>query len=195
VSDTTKRGRSKRPTPSGRFVLRLPPGLHAALREAASQAGLSLNDYCLHTLAAPGHRVGGDGLSLAVERAAEIAGPALLGVVAFGSWARGNAARASDIDILIVVEPAFPLTRAVYARWDERPVTIGDRLVEPHFVRLEAEGTRTAGLWGEVAIDGIVLFERGRLVSSHLAEVRRAIVSGRIARRVVHGQPYWCEVV
>jgi len=37
----------------GRFLLRISPGLHAALREAATAQGLSLNDYCARKLAAP----------------------------------------------------------------------------------------------------------------------------------------------
>jgi hypothetical protein len=42
------------PLPSGKFVLRIEPGLHAALRAAAEVAGLSLNEYCARKLAAPG---------------------------------------------------------------------------------------------------------------------------------------------
>jgi hypothetical protein len=45
-----------------------------------------------------------------------------------------------------------------------------------------------------VAIDGVVIFERGLRLSSYLADVRRTILAGRIVRRSVHGQPYWHEV-
>ena len=179
---------------SGRFLLRLPTGLHAALRAAARSAGLSLNDYCLRRLAAPGPRLDLHQLAPAIQRAAEVAGAALVGVVAFGSWARGQAVVTSDIDLLVIVDPAFELTRSVYRQWDETPLVIDGRPVESHIVRLPPSEAAITAVWAEVAIDGIVLFERGLQVSSHLAHVRRAIVAERMARRVVHGQPYWHEV-
>ena len=49
----------------------------------------------------------------------------------------------------------------------------------------------TGGVWGEVAIDGIVLFERDWRLSADLARIRRDIAAGRLVRRLVHGQPYW----
>jgi predicted HicB family RNase H-like nuclease len=36
---------------SGRFLLRIDPGLHAALRHAASASGQSLKEYCGRKLA------------------------------------------------------------------------------------------------------------------------------------------------
>jgi predicted nucleotidyltransferase len=180
---------------SGRFLLRVRPGLHAALRAAARGAGLSLNDYCARKLAAPaGNPTALAGATAVVERAAELFGEDLLAVVAYGSWARGEATAASDVDVLVVVAPTAPLTRALYRRWDERPLVWGGRPVEPHFVRLRAADEGTTGLWAEAAIDGIVLFERGVETSARLAEIRRAIMAGRLVRRVVHGQPYWAEV-
>ncbi|HEX7485192.1 MAG TPA: toxin-antitoxin system HicB family antitoxin [Vicinamibacterales bacterium] len=190
----TNQHRAPRQGASGRFVLRLPPGLHAALREAAREAGLSLNDYCLRRLAAPGPSLELDRLSPVIARAADIAASSLVGVIAFGSWARGQATATSDIDALVVVEPTFELTRAVYRRWDEQPLAVGGRPVESQVVRLPTSGSRITAVWAEVAIDGIVLFERGLRLSWYLAEVRRAIVAGRVARHLVHGQPYWHEV-
>jgi hypothetical protein len=40
-----------------------------------------------------------------------------------------------------------------------------------------------------------VLFERGLDTSARLARVRRDILAGRLVRGVVHGRPYWSEVV
>jgi hypothetical protein len=61
-------------------------------------------------------------------------------------------------------------------------------------VHLPEAGERPTGLWAEAAIDGLVLFERGTRVSGRLAELRRAVLAGRLVRRMVHGQPYWSEV-
>jgi hypothetical protein len=179
---------------SGRFVLRLQPALHAALREAAREAGVSLNDYCTRRLTAPGGRPELPGLGEAVQRAALVAGPHLVGVIVFGSWARGQATATSDIDLLIVVEPDFALTRAAYQTWDADPLHVDGRRVEAHIVRLPDTDARVTGMWAEVAIDGLVLFERGLRLSSYLAAVRRAVLDGRLMRRTIHGQPYWHEV-
>jgi hypothetical protein len=46
-------------------------------------------------------------------------------------------------------------------------------------------------VWGEVAVDGVVLYERGLDVSADLARIRREIAAGRLVRRTAHGQPYW----
>lgn len=181
-------------TPSGRFVFRLPPALHGALQAAAREAGLSLNEYCVRRLAVtgPGLAVDDPAASLVV-RAAELAGDALVAVIVYGSWARGEAVRTSDVDVLVVVERHIALTRTLYRAWDEQPVTWQGRTVDPHFAHPPDEGAGI-GLWGEIAVDGVVLFERGTRVSTHLARVRRAIAHGTFVRRFVHGQPYWTEV-
>lgn len=175
---------------SGRFLLRLPPGLHATLQEAARVAGLSLNEYCVRRLATPGSGLTLEaGAGALVTRAADIAGPALIGVILYGSWMRGDQTAASDIDALLVVGPSLPLSRELYRAWDAAPVTWGTAAVDPHFAHVP--GDDPSGLWGEVALDGVVLFERGLRVSSLLARVRRDIAAGRLIRRVAHGQPYW----
>ena len=178
---------------SGRFVLRMPPALHAALEAAARRSGLSLNAYCVRRLAAAGSGAGGDEEATSlVARACAVAGDALSAVVLHGSWVRGEAASASDVDALIVVDSRLALNRALYRAWDAEPVTWRDRRVDPHFVHPVGEG-RFSGLWAEMALDGIVLFEREWKVSAYLARVRRAIAAGRLVRRLVHGQPYWTE--
>ncbi len=192
MTDTRNRRRARA---SGRFLLRIPPGLHAALRRAALEAGVSLNDYCVQKLSAPfGNLSAIEGAAQATQRAAALFGDRLVGIVAFGSWARSQAAARSDVDLLVVLEPSVSLTRNLYRTWDEQPISWEDRPVEPHFVHLPEEGRFIAGVWAEVAVDGIVLFERGLSVSLRLAKVRRDIAEGRIVRKFSHGQPYWAEV-
>lgn len=188
-------GKSGRRGASGRFLLRITPGLHAALKRAASESGVSLNDYFVRKLAAPvGDLSALEGASEAVERAAALFGERLIGVAAFGSWARSEAATGSDVDLLVVIEDSVPLTRELYRDWDQAEVAWDGRPVEPHFVHLPEEGRVAAGLWAEVALDGIVLFERGLAISRRLIAVRRDIVAGKIVRKTSHGQPYWAEV-
>jgi predicted nucleotidyltransferase len=169
--------------------------MHATLRRAAQDAGLSLNDYCARKLALPaGNPTAFGGATAVVERAAELFAGNLIAVIAYGSWARGEALSTSDVDVLVVVEASAPITRELYRKWDATPLAWDGRPVEPHFVHLRGGEERTSGLWAEAAIDGIVLFERGTQVSARLAQARRDIVAGRLVRRVVHGQPYWAEV-
>jgi len=178
---------------SGRFVLRIEPGLHGLLQRAAKQAGLSLNEYCARKLAAPSGALELGPAATLVKLAAKRHGTDLVGVVAFGSWARGEAGPASDVDVLVVLEAAQPLTRGLYRAWDESPLYWREHPVEPHLVHLPEPGA-VGTVWAEAAIDGVVLFERGLRISQQLAVVRRDIAAGRLVRRTVHGQPYWSEV-
>ena len=192
---TDARERSGRTPASGRFVLRIVPGLHAALRAAARDSGVSLNDYCARKLALPGGpSAATDPAGAAVARAAGLFGERLLGVVAYGSWARGEAGAQSDVDLLVVLDAGVALTRALYREWDAAPLEWAGHPVEAHFVHLPPPSETVAGLWAEVALDGIVLFERGLRVSTRLAAIRRDVASGRIVRREAHGQPYWTKV-
>lgn len=178
---------------SGRFVLRTPPELHAALDGAARASGLSLNEYCVRRLATAGPGFVGDPDAAAlVTGAAAVVGDALVAVIVYGSWARGDMSSTSDVDLLVVVEPRIALTRGLYRTWDGKRLSWRGRTVDPHFVH-EPTAETLSGLWGEVATDGIVVFEREWRVSAQLARVRRAIADGRLVRRVAHGQPYWTE--
>jgi hypothetical protein len=102
---------------SGRFVLRIDPGLHASLRRAAEAAGTSLNEYCARKLAAPGLNVSGPA-SVVMERAASEFGRNLVGILVFGSWARGEVRAGSDADVLVILGEAVPLRRLLYLEWE-----------------------------------------------------------------------------
>jgi hypothetical protein len=87
-----------------------------------------------------------------------------------------------------------PIDRRLYEQWDEAPMRWEDHLMEPHFVHLPLMEETLSGVWAEVAVEGIVMFERELIVSRQLVHIRQQIASGTIARRVVHGQHYWVEV-
>ena len=138
VNDTKKRRKrnSEGSESSGRFVLRIDPGLHAALREAAAIAGLSLNSYCATRLAVP---LGDPAIfaqrAAVVRRAATLLRGRVAAVAVFGSWARGEATAKSDVDVLIAVDEAVVLNRALYPDWDAAPVEWDGRPGGPHLVR------------------------------------------------------------
>ena len=185
--DTTPGG----PHPSGRFVLRIEPDLHGELRAAARAASLSLNEYCARKLASPGAPSDPEATAV-VGRAGRILGESLIGVVAFGSWVRGENRAASDFDALLITGASVPITRELYRWWDREPaLRWHGHQVAPLFVRLPPEGAVPSGMWAEAATDGLVLYERGWLVSERLAGIRRMIAAGRISRRLLHAQPYW----
>ncbi|MCI0434182.1 MAG: type II toxin-antitoxin system HicB family antitoxin, partial [Gemmatimonadetes bacterium] len=77
MNDTIRNRSMGAALPSGRFVMRIDPALHAALRDAARAAGLSLNDYCVRKLAAPGSPVGP--AEEVLKRAASLLGAGLVG--------------------------------------------------------------------------------------------------------------------
>ena len=87
------------------------------LRHEAVAAGTSLNEWCSRSLAAPGAA----GLSAAAEVVVMIRaglGADLLGVVAYGSFARGELAAGSDVDLLVVLSEGVKITRSLYRQWD-----------------------------------------------------------------------------
>lgn len=188
-----RKGASARP--SGRFLLRVDPGLHTSLKAAARDLGRSLNDYCVRKLSLPvdAAALAEDGPAV-VRRAVDLYGSDLAGVVVFGSWARGEAAGDSDVDLLVVLDDRLPLTRSLYAAWDAEPAKWDNKPVEVHLAHLPRRGEAPSGIWAEVAIDGLVVYERGRQLSARLGDVRREIAAGRFVRRVAQGQPYWTRV-
>jgi len=177
--------------PSGRFVLRTPPALHGGLRRAARRAGLSLNEYCVRRLAVPAAERASDAPGV-VAWATDEFGDALCGVMVYGSWARGEATSESDVDVLVVLDTSVALTRDVYRKCDVASLSWDGHPVQIQIVRMpEANGVAGGGLWPEIALDGIVMFERDCELSRRLVAIRRAIADGRLVRRTAHGQPYW----
>lgn len=183
---------SKSKTGSGRFLLRLQADAHARLQATARGLGLSLNEYCARRLSVPGPAlIVDEGARAAVDRSLMQFSERLVGVLVFGSYARGDATATSDVDLLVVVDNSIPLTRALYREWDTDPPAWATRSIDPHFVHLPGDSRAMPGASCEAAIDGVVLFERDGAVTRHLAAVRGDIATGRLVRRSAHGQPYW----
>lgn len=175
-----------------RVLLRLPADLHLTLVKAAADLDLSFNEFCVRRLQAPSDAHGLSVVrSLVVSRARATFGDRLLGVLVLGSWARGEAAATSDIDVLVVIDPGTTLTRDLYRAWDLDPLTFEGRAIDAHFAHPSAAGTAPTAVWCEAAVDGVVWYDPTGAIAIRLGEVRRAIAEGRVVRAFAHGQPYW----
>ena len=189
--------------PSGRFLLRVPPDLHRGLRDRAARSGSSLNEFCRATLeTAVNSRAVATTASGSAAADVIVAGfgPRVEAVVLFGSCARGDAGAWSDVDLLIVVDTVVPITRSLYRIWDQTVASTAairalGASVNPHFAHLPGDDAGTNGgggsLWLEVALHGIVLWQRTWALSRWLGSARERMAEGAIRRRYAHGQPYW----
>lgn len=177
---------------SRRFLLRLPAGLHAALVRRAAARDLSLNEYLVRRLAGAEPHPSSETLTpLLLARAQTVAGARVIGAIVHGSWTRGEARAASDVDVLIVVDESLSLTRALYRAWDQEPITWQGRSVDVHFVHVPRAVDRAGGVWCEAAIEGRLVADTSGRVEDALLDIRRAIADGRLVRKRVHGQQYW----
>lgn len=153
-----------------------------------------MNEYCVQRLGGPDLRVTPrQPVADVLARAGYVAGPHLLGVIAHGSWVRGEARDSSDVDVMVVVDRALPLARGLYATWDGASPRWHGRAVDAHFVHLPQVTGRASSVWCELAVEGLLLSDRDGAVSTALIDVRRAIAHGRLVRKTAHGQPYWTE--
>ena len=178
-----------------RFLLRLPARLHRELADRARRLGLSLNEYCVRRLSSPeAPVVRVPQFSAVVDHARQVAGDTLIGLILHGSWTRGEARATSDIDVLVVLDRAVPLSRALYRQWDATPVVLDGRAVDIHFLHLPPDAARAGAVWCEAAVEGRILLDRDGRVEDTLLAIRREIADGRLVRKQSHGQPYWTVV-
>jgi hypothetical protein len=189
--------------PSGKFVIRIPPSLHSRLKDEARQTGLSLNRICVMHLQTSEPPHAGSRTETAqsctippdfLDRVIRQWQADLIGVILFGSAARGDATEASDIDLLLVMRPQVRILRHLYRLWEqmcqEHAGAQDVSRMSPHFAGLPGSARQAGGLWYEASIDRIVLWERDRSVSRFLCSVREAMAEGKMRRRMLHGSPY-----
>ncbi len=120
----------------------------------------------------------------------------LVGLALFGSAARGDVTVESDVDLLLVMRKGTGILRDLYRQWDElcrESGAVDPDGLSPHFVSLPASVLEAGGLWYEVALEGILLWEHDLQVTRFLRSVRESMAKGRIRRRLLHGSPYWIK--
>lgn len=175
-----------------RILLRVPAELHRALAAQAGHERTSVNELCVQRLSGPDLPfLPRRDVAALLARARAVAGPHLQGVLVHGSFARGEARAASDVDVLVVIDRALALTRALYRHWDGETLSWAGRTVDAHFAHAPAANTRPSSVWCEAATEALVLFDATGDVSQALVTARAAIAQGHLVRKIVHGQPYW----
>jgi len=174
------------------ILVRGDSSLHERVLAAARRHQKSINELCCDRLSVPSS-IDGDLYALLrkIVGAADATFPTeLVGVVFYGSRARLEARDESDWDFLLVMNNAVALNRDLYRRWDDH--FAADRnAVEIHFAQLPPSTRMATGFWAEIALDGIILYERDFAISRHLIAVRHDIANGLIMSRKSHGQTYW----
>lgn len=159
-----------------KFIVRIPDELHLRLTNQAKYHQISLNQLCQKIL----EKGEISEMDMIVDKIKTIFEESIEGIILFGSKARSDTHDSSDIDLLIVLNEK--ITRRHY-----KLLELPD-MYSPNFVTFPL---RPSGLWFDVAIDGIVLFEKSRRLSNFLKTTRTFILQGGVKRQVTHGQGYW----
>jgi hypothetical protein len=182
-----------------KFLARMPLNLYKKIQERSARESCSVNQLIIELL------INADNSShTLIEKIKESAltkewKEQLLGVVLFGSGARGEVGAASDIDLLIVLDRAVKIDRTLYRMWDQKFVDFcyNGYPVSIHFSHLPLNipfnkaFANVGSLWKEISIEGVVLWEREYCVSKTLSAIRLALLNAGAKRRTVHGVNYW----
>ena len=150
---------------------------------------MSMNEYCVARLSGEAG-IDDSGIAAIAARARTEVGDALIGILMFGSIARGAATTHSDVDLLLVIDRSLAITRELYRRWDVVTLRLHDRLVDAHFAHLPDRRV-AGGVWAEAAVDGVLLLDPTHRIHTALAAIRRDMADGLLQRHTVHGQAYW----
>ncbi len=144
-----------------------------------------------------------EAIFVAIREATVVAyGERLISLAVFGSWARGTATPASDLDLLVVAEP-LPSSRMKRVR-EFRPVadatqTVKSRVwsdqsaeveLSPVF-KIPVELAAGSPLYLDMTLWRLVLFDRGGVLATFL-EGRRGRMQALGSRRIpFNGDAFW----
>ena len=114
---------------------------------------------------------------------------AIIGILLYGSYARGEATSRSDIDILVVLDSSVLIKRVIYSEidslsgMDQRYSVMLSHLPEPE--------KRASTLWLEVAQECVILSDQDHKIAKAIAFLQSLISKGKVQRKESHGQGYW----
>lgn len=173
---------------SRRILLRLSANLHEQAKDRARAAGISLNRF-LERCVARGlaDSVPENAVGVVIEAAQKAYCDGFLGLLLFGSQARGDVHDASDTDLLLIVRDSIRIERAMYRTWDAM-LPAGISL---HISHVPSDLSDPGSLWLECALDARILYDPSGVLGKTLQTVKELILSGAFTRRITHGQGYW----
>jgi len=178
--------KNQAPEKSGKFILRTTPELHQELSSFAAREGRSLNDAC-NLLLARALRGATPSEHPFLQELIRIFGDrGLRAVVLFGSVVRGMNTQSSDVDLLLVMDRATPIVRALYREWDDDRVSL-------HFSHQPQVDEELSSFWLEVLFDGKILWNTDPLWPREWERLRAKILEGAYTRKQSHGHYYWVK--
>jgi len=132
-----------------------------------------------------------DRFSEVVDALREHLGSDLVGIVLYGSWARGTARPDSDVDLFVVVhnlpqsrfDRAVHVHRAVIGRFDQRMSILAKEPAE--FERF------FPSLYLDIGLDGIILYDSQGYIRRMLARIREIIREAGLYRTCRDGELMW----
>lgn len=171
-----------------RILLRLPAALHQRVKSKARELNTSVNSVLVQAIE---NGISSSGLegneTRIIEKAKSQFGSAFVGLLLYGSKARGDAYDTSDTDLLLVVDQSVRIERDLYRTWDVALPTE----ISINISHLPPTARDAGSLWLECALDARILFDPTGAIRKRLDEIKELILSGAFVRRTTHGQGYW----
>jgi predicted nucleotidyltransferase len=120
-------------------------------------------------------------------------GDEFLGLVLFGSWARGEAREDSDVDVLVVLKSLRGVeARAAVYRVVSRSVGRAVTLVDARAGELFKEELELTPLLLNILVDGVVVYDRTGKLAELAAKARQLVeAEGLVRYRTPDGKYGW----
>jgi predicted nucleotidyltransferase len=171
-----------------RILLRLPPALHQRAKERASELNTSLNSALVRAIERGLSGIPAEQFeNTIITKATHQFGSAFVGLLLYGSRARGDAYDTSDTDLMLVVDQSVKIERSLYRDWDAA-LPEDTSLMIAH---IPVTARDAGSLWLECALDARILYDPTGTLRMRLEEIKELILSGVFVRRTTHGQGYW----
>jgi predicted nucleotidyltransferase len=179
-----------KPKDATRLLLRLPPDLYRRVKARAEQSDESINSVLVQAiehglLACKMELV----QSLIIRKARAQLGQDFVGLLIYGSRARGDFYDTSDADLLLVVSDKIQIKRELYRAWDQ---ILPDE-VSLNIAHMPVADSNIGSLWLECALDARIIYDPSGVIRRRLEEIRGLILSGAYVRKTTHGQGYWIK--